>query len=198
MRAFLLLSALALTGCATSRAPTTPFPPTTLQEVNAILESRLALVTLEDGTEVRAYARVGPMHTVLSRRAVAEAGSGEGLVPTSAIVHIAVDDSPTESQGAIGGTIVGMVPGGIMVLSGFSVYATSNCREFCVDGVALISMGAFLAQLGAGLGREAGAAIGRQKHFVVVYKAPVTRYPDAALVLLQAPEASGDSLSTSR
>lgn len=170
------LAALLLTGCATSRQPASPLPAVTLGEVNRALEGSVARVHFADGrAPLQGRVTVGPEVTVVRN------GTRVDTLPTEDIETVTMDVSMSPEVGAMHGAGVGATPGLIFAAlvgleGGFADNAIARHA---------LRFGVTLASIGAGIGGGIGAATSTGRDDQVIYEAPVTRYPDAALVLLR-------------
>lgn len=187
MRLLVLFLAAALAGCASSRPPEDAPPPPTLAEVNGALQHKPAVVFFRGGTFVRGRAEVGPLETVV--RVDGRGDSRREVYRTEDVERIEVDLGLSSRQGALAGILWGAAPGAGMHLYGRASEAA--CRERggynCgYNGGWYRIGGAVLATVGAAIGSWAGAVSTLPEHYAPVYAGPVTRYPDAALALLDA------------
>ena len=198
MRASLLLVAVLVTGCASTRSPGTLPEPTTLKEVNEVLADERAWVYFADGREPERWrVEVGPESTRLTGERRLVRGPRVNIVPTSEISHIEIDDSLTAGEGAVTGihytTGVSLVTIGTGLL--VDAVERSNCTEFgtCppwTTGAGIALLGGTVGLAGIAVGPVVGGATTAKRYPVTVYRAPVTRYPDAALALMEADPAA--------
>lgn len=192
MRCSLLLVVLVLTGCASSRPPGTLPEPVTLAEVNRALAEQRATVYFADGREPeRWYVEVGPETTRLLGKARVIGGPEVRRIPTGEIAQIEIDDSLSAGQGAKRGAGYGALSGLPLVAMG--LYAAATCttgeNDYSCLGALAIPLGAGVSTVGGIVGAGAGAATTARRYPVTVYRAPVTRYPDAVLALMENEEA---------
>ena len=170
-----LLLAVVLAGCASTRPPGTLPAPVTLAEVNRVLAGERATVYYADGTSERAYIEIGPeLSTVRRRRSARTART----VPTAELAQVEIDDSLSRGEGAARGAARGAVPG--LVVAGASLAAGAGCEQQACLGVGLLFVGgAAAAIVGTGAGAVLGSVSASERYPVTVYRAPITRYPDA-------------------
>ena len=206
---FVLLAAVA-TGCASTRVPDPP--PPTLAEVNLALAGHPARVTLTDGTQIDGgTVEVGPRETLVvvggrdevldeaSRQAAAGdrvvvldgvttlvRGGRDQRIPTETVASVSLDASATPNQGALAGGLLGALPGAILLTE--SIVTAERCTGFlCIDDVVIeIPVYTAATLVGAAVGAFAGRSVARGTRYRAVYEAPITRYPDAALALMDA------------
>ena len=186
----LALVVLVLSGCASLQRPDVARSPATLEEVNRSLDGRQAMVYFDgDRMPTRTYVYVGPEETVLrfSGPVVTKNGTqvAEHVVPTEEVQRIEVDASLSRGQGAGRGALYGASPGGGIALLGAG-WATFCVEYDCIGAAIFVGGGVALAAIGAGLGAGVGSISAGSVDMVTVYQAPITRYPDAALALLNA------------
>ena len=180
VRLILLVAAACLSGCATVRGPVAP-EPVTLGEVNAELGDRDARVYFADETFVRGRVTVGPVVTTVRTREL-----GARAIPTSTIATIRTDVGRGPRRGAAEGAAVGALPGlGLVVYASVPAwYCPTRSRPRCAgEGRSVRYGGLALAAAGALAGALAGAVRTDRRHYATVYRAPITRYPDAAAEL---------------
>ena len=181
MRLPALLLALALAGCASTRPPGTLPPPVTLAQVNAALAGERATVYYADGTSERAYVEIGPELSTVRPGRTARA------VPTAQIAQVEIDDSMTPGEGAVRGLQIGAGPGAIAFGAGVLLSAVDERPTACFicisAGEAIAILGVLGGAAGAVIGPTVGAISTSPEYPVTVYRAPITRYPDAAAEL---------------
>ena len=200
MRTLVLVAAISLTGCATSRtAEPAPRPgPGLLVDVNERLRGTNATLYLTNGTAREGRVVVGPDSTVfVSRRNVRRRLAGtEEVYPTSAVERVEIDASLDTARGAGRGAGYGSLPG--LALLGVGLVGLATCSEGeadlnCLGPGLAAAGGAVLTLGGALLGAGTGAALTSGSDIVAVYRSPITRYPDA---VEQLEGAAADSTAT--
>ena len=187
MRVALLVVAVGLlAGCASSRttgslSPGTLPAPTTLQGVNAVLLDTQATVHFSDSRPpFRAFVRITPETTTLKVwNGISFDAPRE--IATHEIAFVEVDDSQSVGQGAWRGLKYGTLTGVTTIGFGVALSAVDERGEgnWFSPGETIVIMGvlgtAALTPVATLLG-----AVSTARHYpVVVYRAPVSRYPDA-------------------
>ena len=174
MRALFCILAAVISGCVSSRPPGTLTPPATLQHLNAVLNGTRATLYDTTGHEQRdVFLSIGPERTLVKRSATDRGYA----IPTDLIAFVEIDDSQSTVQGAVAGAKSGAMPGLVAMGAGAVVLAT--CEGWgCLGAFFLGAGGALASGVGAGIGAATGAAITSRRYPVVVYEAPVSRYPD--------------------
>ena len=174
----LALVALVATGCATSRPSPAP-PPVTLAEVNRTLGTRTATVYFAgDRAPTRGEVVVGPEVTTIRNL------KGVETLATAEIASVTLDMSMSATTGALHGAGIGVAPGAGLALA---VALDGDDGSFSGKGFdrLVLRQAAIWAAVGAAVGAGLGAASAAPRDERPVYEAPITRYPDAGLVLLQ-------------
>ena len=171
----LALAALLATGCVGTRQPDADLlPAVTLSEVNRTLEGQVSRVYFADGrAPVQGHVTVGPEATVIRN------GAGVETVTTEAVQTVTLDVSMSPERGALHGAGVGATPG-LLISSLIALNPGGESRGLQMH---FLPQAILLATVGAGVGGGIGAATSTGRDDRVVYEAPVTRYPDAALAL---------------
>ena len=195
-KTLVLGACLTLAGCASLGHPPGTLPqPVTLSEVNRVLEGELATVHFADGrAPERWYVEIRPDTTYLLGDADFFLRQERRTVSTAEVAQIEIDDSLSPGQGAVRGAGYGMLPGaavaGIGAVGGLT--CTTGENDYSCLGPALLILGGMAAvTVGVPIGAGTGATITSRRYPVTVYQAPITRYPDAALALLERERSAG-------
>lgn len=159
MRCILLVLALCLAGCAGS-GTISQEPPTTLADVNRLLENREVRIERMDGTVISAYdVTVDRDSTRFASR------SGPPVLPTADVRRITYErDRISPGGGAMGGAAIGATFIGLALLS-----TESPTPLELVGGGVIVVAGAVLGLL-VGMLDEAG----EQER--VAYEGPASQY----------------------
>lgn len=178
----LVLLALIFSGCASSRMPDEPLPLVTLTEVNRALDGRTATVRFADARgSVQGRVTMGPVESVIRD------GGSVLRVPTGEIEAVYVDVSMSPAQGALHGGAIGAAPGTALALAA----TLDSGRGFGGQTLRrhVIQRGLSAALVGLAVGTAVGTVTTNRRDDRAIYQAPITRYPDAALALLENEEA---------
>jgi hypothetical protein len=179
MRSFLLSCVVLVvaSGCASTR---TFDAPTSLSEVNQILDDQRAELRLTDGAWLRVYdVQVGPDSTTFFRilPAFGEISRDLTALPTDLVLQIAL-----RSDNGIGtGALVGAVPGGVLVGAG-TIGFLGTIGETNTDAqwarffsAVAVGGGVLISGIGALVGGIAGSAVEPGQR-MTVYDWPVAQY----------------------
>lgn len=159
MRCILLVLALCLAGCAGS-GTISQEPPTTLADVNRLLENREVRIERMDGTFISTYdVTVAPDSTRFASR------SGPPVLPTDAVRRITYErDRISPGGGAMGGAAIGATFIGLAMLS----EGEASPLAFAIGGV-FVGTGAVVGLLVGMLEN-----VGEQER--VAYEGPASQY----------------------
>lgn len=141
-----------------------------------------------DGSRsVTADVNIGPDSTrlVIARPEWIELSFGRGrprYVRTESVERVEMRRGPKPWKGSAFGFAIGAAPGALLLTG-----ELSGVEEFQTDSGLAPSPHLLLAMAGGLIGYNIGTAVDAASGFHVIYQGPVTRYPDAALVLMQAP-----------
>lgn len=165
-----LILAVALAGCTTSRHFSRTSPAETLDEVNHVLEDHLATIEFIDGTTTRADRGVKIHPEVIIWKPIRSSRSREAA--TATIRRITVKPSRSRAWAPLVGLGAGLTAGMLI-----ATLMTSGCEGDGCLGQAFAALGVIVGGSAVGFVTGVTAMLQEEKpELIVVYEGPVEAY----------------------
>ena len=180
VRALSLVVLVLASGCVSSRL--TGSAPTTLISVNQALSGEEAVVVLTDSTQIEARdVHVGRSWTVFGDREARDSVETGGVASVHVLARLGANERALKGAGV--GARIGAIPGVVLTLVGLGAVSTQETNGYGpLIAVIIVLGGGVAVSGGAAIGAGTGAAAGSlsaPRVPVVLYRAPLSRYPDS-------------------